>query len=611
MDPTPSPMEEAPKRPPITRKPSRVHDAIADIVSQFDPLKRGDSAGGEAAGATSARPGFEPAAHFKADTEGFDYNQFLHQLRQPGAKSIARNIRNFLNEFTRRPLTLKEQIRVVHDYLGFITQKMADCEVWQGQSEKDFENTKEAMEKLLMNRLYAQTFCPATTDDDEKDKVLHQKIGLFRWIREEHLDIQKTVQNESFLDFAIAELLKMNTFKAPRDKLICILNCCTVIFGLLKHAEGDVGADTFLPVLIYVVIKANPPQLVSNLQFIARFRAPERLQSEAGYYLTNLMGAVSFIESMDASCLSITQDEFDKHIELTIMEMNSEKSRPSPPAAVAATRERRASAGQVSRSTSEPAVSPAEKAALFIERFAQQTMEKPLNFVGRFLSDLAEGDDTSGTQSAIASSVSHQRTASTPAAGSSGSGDGATPPPVPARRPPPATTPVVEIRGDMFPGESAYRELTGREFQANLALLRDMFPNIEPEVCLMILQANRGYVPGTIEALLDIAKSGPTGASALGLDDGLGLADTLAQRGRQDSVTSEQALRGSPEFASPASASRGLHPVSDEPRATEGTIVVDAQLAAQLAASQPFVEKPESVESKESSTRSGSPADQP
>ncbi|RKP39955.1 hypothetical protein BJ085DRAFT_9944, partial [Dimargaris cristalligena] len=255
----------------------------------------------------------------------FDYNQFLHQLRQPGAKPIARNIRNFLSEFNRRPLTLKEQIRVVHDYLDFITNKMAASDIWQDQSEQDFENTKEAMEKLLMNRLYSQTFCPATTDDDEKDKVLHQKIGLFRWIREEHLDIEKSRQNDSFLSFAISELLKMNTFKAPRDKLICILNCCTVIFGLLKHSEGDVGADTFLPVLIYVVIKANPPKLVSNVQYISRFRAPDRLQSEAGYYLTNLMGAISFIETMDASCLSITQDEFDQNIELTIMEMNSER----------------------------------------------------------------------------------------------------------------------------------------------------------------------------------------------------------------------------------------------------------------------------------------------
>lgn len=62
------------------------------------------------------------------------------------------------------------------------------------------------------------------------------------------------------------EILKINNYKAPRDKLICILNCCKVIFGLIKHVEGDAGADKFLPILIYVVIRANPPRLVSNVQ---------------------------------------------------------------------------------------------------------------------------------------------------------------------------------------------------------------------------------------------------------------------------------------------------------------------------------------------------------
>lgn len=59
--------------------------------------------------------------------------------------------------------------------------------------------------------------------------------------------------------------------------------------GLMKHMEGDEGADVFLPLLIFVVIRANPPRLISNLQYISRFRNPDHLRSEAGYYLTNLV----------------------------------------------------------------------------------------------------------------------------------------------------------------------------------------------------------------------------------------------------------------------------------------------------------------------------------
>lgn len=32
--------------------------------------------------------------------------------------------------------------------------------------------------------------------------------------------------------------------------------------------EGDEGADVFLPMLIYVVIRANPPRLISNVQYV-------------------------------------------------------------------------------------------------------------------------------------------------------------------------------------------------------------------------------------------------------------------------------------------------------------------------------------------------------
>lgn len=62
------------------------------------------------------------------------------------------------------------------------------------------------------------------------------------------------------LQLAQKELQKINMYKAPRDKLVCILNCCKVINNLLLNAsiasnENPPGADEFLPVLIYVTLK--------------------------------------------------------------------------------------------------------------------------------------------------------------------------------------------------------------------------------------------------------------------------------------------------------------------------------------------------------------------
>jgi len=237
---------------------------------------------------------------------------------------------------------------------------MRECEPWKNASEEEFDNAMEGMEKLVMNQLYQYTFSPAiattlpkrplTTDDLERDRVLSQRISLFSsWIQEKHLDIPVAEGSKGFIMFAQQELLKINHYKAPRDKLICVLNCCKVIYGLIRHLsavgqkerekekeklvdvestedEGDDSkpstktitgsADDFLPILIFTVIKSNPPHFISNLEFVQRFRNPAKLSSEAGYYLSSLYGAVSFIETMDYASLSgISKEEFEHELE--------------------------------------------------------------------------------------------------------------------------------------------------------------------------------------------------------------------------------------------------------------------------------------------------------
>ena len=57
--------------------------------------------------------------------------------------------------------------------------------------------------------------------------------------------------------------------------MICILNCCKVIFGLIRHTAGHsagaeaTSADAFVPILIFVVLKANPDNLWSNVEYVS------------------------------------------------------------------------------------------------------------------------------------------------------------------------------------------------------------------------------------------------------------------------------------------------------------------------------------------------------
>lgn len=53
--------------------------------------------------------------------------------------------------------------------------------------------------------------------------------------------------------------------------------------------DSDQSADSFVPLLIYTVLQANPEHLVSNVQYILRFRNQDKLGGEAGYYISSLV----------------------------------------------------------------------------------------------------------------------------------------------------------------------------------------------------------------------------------------------------------------------------------------------------------------------------------
>lgn len=473
----------------------------------------------------------------------FDFQRFLEQLRHRTADPVAKFLRSFLHEFSKKQWMVHEQTKIVGDFLTFISGRMAQCEVWRTVSDAEFDNAREGMEKLVMNRLYAQTFSPEIPppaplkglkkgpltpqgsgrrgqhqEDIERDEVLAQKIRIYGWVEGEHLDIKPfDEKGRRFLKIAQQELAKIKSYRAPRDKVICVLNSCKVLFGFLRTAKSEQSADAFIPLLIYTVLKADPDHLVSNVQYILRFRNQDKLNGEAGYYMSSLLGAVQFIENLDRTSLTVSDEDFEKNVEKAVSAIAERRSR----------EEKRASAQLPFNEKSTPSrpevtprhsmegehISPRRKAprggtSSGIDHSPGEesddnaavsgllrTIQKPLTTIGRIFSDdggpqLRNSDDSNTTQKAAPTA----RLSSAPSMTASQQQV------VPPELPPGAN--AQEARRRIAAEDAAARQastetteahrLKRAEYQTVVETLSGMFPDLDKDVIGDVVRMKQG-----------------------------------------------------------------------------------------------------------------------
>ncbi|KAM3611204.1 uncharacterized protein V6R79_014874 [Siganus canaliculatus] len=219
------------------------------------------------------------------------------------------------------------------DFTGFLkdlpVQKQSDlvqdfyqsfAEYFSSFAEAQITQIMEHVEKLIMTRLHKWVFCHDSCDDEQKDLVLQRRIRSLNWVTPQMLGVpfpnkNTAVTGDPFLP-AITAIIEMDAKRAPQDKLTCVSKCSQRVFEALSTSNSEpANADDFLSGLIYVVLKANPPRLHSNMQYVIRFGLPHSLMAgESGYYFTNLSCAVAFIEKLDGPALNLSPEEFEGYM---------------------------------------------------------------------------------------------------------------------------------------------------------------------------------------------------------------------------------------------------------------------------------------------------------
>ncbi|CAL1540407.1 unnamed protein product [Lymnaea stagnalis] len=210
----------------------------------------------------------------------------------------------FITEFQKLSMS-DEKIDHVEKFLLFLYQEMSTDPLWKAATDKQIEDGRQAVERFLMSRIYTHAMFPNGDGDILRDQLLQEHLKkLSKVITPSHKDLRipRMYHLECPWPAAQKEIYMINAYRTPKDKIQCVLRCSQTIMNLLSMAnEKSVpAADDFMPVLIYVIIKANPFGLLSTIQYVNSFYE-NRLQGEEQYWWLQMTSAVEFIKTMEYS----------------------------------------------------------------------------------------------------------------------------------------------------------------------------------------------------------------------------------------------------------------------------------------------------------------------
>ncbi|KAL0473842.1 hypothetical protein QR685DRAFT_517939 [Neurospora intermedia] len=180
---------------------------------------------------------------------------------------------------------------------------------------------EEAVERRLCEGIYGRIYRHHTTQDEAQDDKLRSKTAALAVVGIGPSDLgvdigdidksdpeavaKRTEEVRDWLEGARKELILMNQSRYPLGKLNHLKAAHKAIIDTLSHFHPSSSADELMPMLIFTLITLPPENLnvISDVNFIQRFRWEPKLVGESSYCLTCLEAAISFLETVDLSTL--------------------------------------------------------------------------------------------------------------------------------------------------------------------------------------------------------------------------------------------------------------------------------------------------------------------
>ena len=168
------------------------------------------------------------------------------------------------------------------------------------------------IENHIIRQIYKYVYPKEVLGDDFN---FFNKVKRLWWIIPEHLNIKNI--NMVHLNNAISWIKRFEFYKSIKDKLYCINKVYNDMNNAIKFDSGnnnDVKNEELKPLFQYIVIKAQPERMLSNINYIKCFTDYIEIDEKISYLLTLLESSKEFILNISYKFLNITKEEFDKNM---------------------------------------------------------------------------------------------------------------------------------------------------------------------------------------------------------------------------------------------------------------------------------------------------------
>jgi len=252
----------------------------------------------------------EPKIEFPRSRAYSDCKSFLESF--PINRIVLSKVAQQIAEFNKTYVLVKSFEQHAAKKVEALCGQASEALIIANPDFRDFHRTKnpqlldlsQMVESYVIGALHDNLFGGLRTINVAEDESLYARILQIQSTATlQSLGVRKELECE--MPEAINELTCMNTYITPLEKLLCIQHVNDFITKAvernLSSADSSkdlaITTDDLIPLMLYVIIRAAPQYLHSNLAYMHYFTYSNISTTSLGFTLVTFRAAVEYVQS--------------------------------------------------------------------------------------------------------------------------------------------------------------------------------------------------------------------------------------------------------------------------------------------------------------------------